>query len=55
MKRTKDSAESPCDDDSKSGERFNALLGRVIRVSKEELAKREAEYKKARHIKKPSR
>ena len=51
MKRTKAADVSP-DADGKSGERFNALLGRIIRVPKEELAKREAAYKEARRVKK---
>lgn len=53
MKRAK--APECSDTDGKSGERFDALLGRIIRVPKEELARRETEYKKTRQIKKPSR
>lgn len=34
-------------------ERFKGLMGRILRVSKEDLVKREAEYKKSRQARKP--
>lgn len=39
-------------DGPEAAERFKATMNRVLKVSKEELAKREAAYKKSRRAKK---
>jgi len=45
-------ADRECDESPDAPARFESLLGRVLRVSKDELKRREAEYKKEREEKK---
>lgn len=51
VKRAK-AADVSRDADGKSGERFDSLMSRIVRVSKEELIKRETAYQDRRRGKK---